>query len=152
MSSLLAPISGQILKYAVDQDHLLLHMQKIVALNEKSRSYRCERLNNLCPNSHIYHIGDLVLSCFSVKFNKTKGVVDKTNFSFNGPWTVTKKLKGVLYDLTHTTPKKVTTKHAMHTSLFTHAIQVVAPLDGVDSLYGQLYSPFNHSAYGPFKS
>jgi hypothetical protein len=123
-------------------------MREIVALNiEETRSYHRERLNELRPDPRRYDIGDLVLARRSVRSNKAKNVVDKTEFAFTGPWSVTKKLKGASYELTHTVTKKTTTKHAMHMSPVPPDMQAFAPLDGVDSRYGQLYRPINSEAY-----
>ena len=91
------------------------------------------------PGSRRYDIGDLVLARLSVKSNKTKNVVDKTKFAYTGPWAVTNKLKGVSYKLTHTLSKKVTSKHAMNTSPVPPDMQAFAPLENVDSRYGQSY-------------
>ena len=72
--------------YAASQCQLLLHSREIVALciNE-TRSYHRERLNALRPDPRRYDIGDLVLARHSVKSNKAKNVVDKTEFAYTGP-------------------------------------------------------------------
>ena len=79
--------------YATSQCRIILHTREIVALciNE-SRSYHCERLNELRPDPRCYKTGDLVLARCSVKSNKVKNVVNKTEFAYNGPCGVKKKL------------------------------------------------------------
>ena len=88
-----------------------------------------------------------MLAPHSVKSSKTKGVVDKTKFPFTEPWEVTKKPKGASHELTHLFSKKVTKKHAMHTSPVPPNMQSFALLDGVNSRHGQLYHSINHDAY-----
>ena len=120
--------------YTTNQGLLLLHMRVIVSLNiKKSLSYHHERLNDLRPDPCVYDIGDLMLARHSVLSNRTKCVVDKTEFTFTGPWTVTKKLKRTPYELTHTTPKKVTKKYTVYTNPVPQVIQGLASFDKVDS-------------------
>ena len=88
-----------------------------------------------------------MLARHSVKSNKAKNVIDKTEFTYTDPWTVTKKLKGVYYKLVHTISKKVTTKHTIHMSPVSPDMQAFAELYGVDSGYGQLYHPINSNVY-----
>ena len=134
--------------YAASQSRLLLHTREIVALCiDASKSYHRKRLNDLRPDPRRYVIGNLVLARRNVKSNKAKNVVDKTEFAYTGPWAVTKKLKDASYRLTHTVSKKVTIKHAIHMSPVPPDMQAFAPLDGVDSRYGQLYRPINSDMY-----
>ena len=69
------------------------------------------------------------------------------NLLILAPGLVTKKLKGASYELTDTISKKTTVKHAMHMSPVPQDMQAFAPLDGVDSRYGQLHQPINSETY-----
>ena len=72
--------------YDTSQGRLLLHTREIVVLCiEESRSYQRKRLNELRPDPCRYAIGNLVLAHRSVKSNRAKNVVDKTEFAYTGP-------------------------------------------------------------------
>ena len=69
-----------------DQGRLLLHIREIIAFCiDKLRSYHREQLNKLRPDPRLYEIDDLVLERRSIKSNKAKNVVDKTEFAYTGP-------------------------------------------------------------------
>ena len=59
--------------YTASQGRLLLYTREIVAVCiGESRSYHCERLNELRPDPRRYEIGNLMLARCSVKSNKAK--------------------------------------------------------------------------------
>ena len=101
----------------------------------------------LRPDPRIYDKEDIVLARRTVKSNKAKNAVDKTEFPFTGPWEVKEKLDGASYKIKHSTSGKVDKRHAMHLSPVPPELIAFSPLDGADTRYGQLWSTISDKAY-----
>ncbi len=77
-----------------------------------------------------------------------RGVVDKLQYAFTGPWRVTAILTGAYYELEHCDHKRKEKKHASDLSPYPVELIPFQPDDGANTRYGQLYKPI--SAH-PFK-
>ena len=134
--------------YAVNQARLLLHSRKIASLPiNETHSYHREKMNEHKPDPLRYEVGNFVLAKRAVKSVKAKNQVDKAQYAYTGPWEVIKKLQGGSYNLKHTTSGKLDKKHTMHLQPVLPELLSFAPLDGVDTRYGQLYRNVNDAAF-----
>jgi hypothetical protein len=78
-----------------------------------------------------------------------RGIVDKLQYAFTGPWRVTTALKGASYGLVHcNNDKRMEKKHASDLSSYPSELIPFEPVDGADTRYGQLYKPISAQ---PFK-
>ena len=85
-------------KFADEQAKLLFNSQEIASFCiEETRTYHRERINELRQDPHVFETGDVVLAKRAVKPKKAKQIVDKTEFTFTGPWYIFRKLKGGSY-------------------------------------------------------
>ncbi len=118
-------------------------------LVEEQRLYHCELVNARCPDPHIYSVGDIVFARRAVRLDAKRGVVDKLQYAFTGPWHVTAALKGASYRLVHcNNDKHMEKKHALDLSLYPAELIPFEPVDGANTQYGQLYKPISAQ---PFK-
>jgi len=83
-----------------------------------------------------------------VKSDAKKGIVDKLQYAFTGPWRVTAILTGASYELAHCDSKQTGKNNASDLSPYLVELIPFQPVDGADTRYGQLYKPI--SAH-PFK-
>ena len=77
-----------------------------------------------------------------------RGIVDKLQYAFTGPWRVTAVLTGASYELEHCDHKRKDKKHASDLSPYPVELILFQPIDGADTCYGQLYKPISAD---PFK-
>ena len=70
-------------------------------LLQEQRAYHRELINARRPNPRVYSIGDIVFAQCAVKSNSAKEQVDKSQYTFTGPWVIKAQLKGALYELEH---------------------------------------------------
>ena len=95
----------------------------------------------------MFEIVDIVLDKRDVKSNKARHIVDKAYFVFTGPCEIIRKLKGRSYDSSHTRSSKMEKNHSMHICPVPQEMIAFAPLDGIDTKYGQIYKNINYEAY-----
>ena len=113
-------------------------------LVDEIRSYHREYINSRRPNPKVYHIGDIVFARRAVKSVKARGLVDKLQFAYTGPWKVAAILDGASYELEHVkTPTRREKKHASDLSPYPVELIAFEPIDGPDSRYGQLHKPIS---------
>ena len=74
-------------------------MAKILV--EETRAYHREFINAQRPDPKRYAVGDKVFARRAVRSVAARGIVDKLQFAYTGPWTVTKALDGASYELKH---------------------------------------------------
>ncbi len=73
-----------------------------------------------------------------------RGIVDKLQYAFTGPWRVTAALKGASYGLVHcNNDKRMEKKHASDLSPYPAELIPFEPVDGADTQYRQLYKPIS---------
>ena len=131
-----------------EQARLLSNSQEIASLCiAEKRAYHCERINELRQYPRVFEIGNIVFTKKAVKSNKAKHIIDKTEFAFTGPWDIFRNLKGGSYELRHTRSGNTDKKHAMHINPVPPEMIAFAPLDGIDTKYGQIYTNINDEAY-----
>ncbi len=94
-------------------------------LVEEHRSYHRELINDRCPDPHVYSIGNIVFARRAVRFDAKRGIVDKLQYSFLGPWWVPAILTGASYELEHCDHKQKEKK--------TH-VRFVPISSGIDSV------------------
>jgi len=117
-------------------------------LVEEQRSYHRELINACCPDPHVYSVGNIIFAQRAVRLDAKRGIVDKLQYAFKGPWRVTAILTGASYELEHCDSKQKEKKHASNFSPYPVELILFQPVDGADTRYGQLYTPiFAH----PFK-
>ena len=75
-------------------------------LVDETRAHQWELINSWRPNPKIYHIGNLVFACLAVKSISARGLVDKLQFAYTGPWKVVAILDGASYKLEHAKSQK----------------------------------------------
>ena len=113
-------------------------------LVNEHRAYHRELINSRRPNPKIYKIGDIVFARRAVRSNASRGIVDKLQFAYTGPWRVTKSLDGASYELEHADMSgRKEKKHASDLSPYPAELVAFQPLDGPDNRYGQLYKPIS---------
>ncbi len=118
-------------------------------LVEEQRSYHCELINAPHPDPHIYSLGNIVFARHAVWSDGKRGIVNKLQYAFTGPWHVTAALKGASYGLVHcNNDKRMEKKHASDLSPYPAELIPFGPVDGADTRYGQLYKPISGQ---PFK-
>jgi hypothetical protein len=118
-------------------------------LVQEHRAYHCELINSRCPDPRTYSTGNIVFACHATQSDAAKGRVDKSTYTFTGPWRITAILKGALYKLEHcSTPYQKEKKHASNLSPYPLDLIPFQPLDGPDTQYGQLHKPITAH---PFK-
>jgi hypothetical protein len=117
-------------------------------LVEEQRSYHRELINARRPDPHVYSVGDIVFARRVVKSDAKKGIVDKLQYAFTGPWRITAILTGASYELAHCDSRRTEKKYASNLSPYPVELIPFQPVDGADTRYGQLYKPI--SAH-PFK-
>ena len=111
------------------------------------RSYHRERINRLRPEPRVFEIGSLVMARQTFQSKKNIGRVDKVEYSFTGPWRVTKKLDGASYEIKQENSNTIGKRHAAHLTPVPPEMQAFLPVDGGDSRYGQIYKPISGKAY-----
>jgi hypothetical protein len=98
-----------------------------------------ELVNSQRCNLRIYHKGDIVFSHRATRYDAKRGLVDKLQYSFTGPWKVVTSLPGGSYELEHClNSKHRNKKHASALSPYPLKLIPFQPLDGADNCYGQL--------------
>jgi len=113
-------------------------------LIEENRASHRELINARRPHPKIYAVGDTVFARRAVRSVASRGLVDKLQFAYTGPWRVTKVLDGASYELQHVRhPTKTDKKHASDLSPYPTELIAFEPLDGADNRYGQLYKPIS---------
>ncbi len=70
-------------------------------LVEEQRSYHREIINACCPNPHVYSVGNIIFARRAVQLDAKRGIVDKLQYAFTGPWRVTAILTVESYELEH---------------------------------------------------
>ena len=134
--------------FAAKQAKLLLHSREIAKLIiQETRELHRERMIARRPDPRQYEVGDKVLCRRTVQSNKAKGIVDKVQYAYNGPWEVVSKLPGASYEIKHVASGRMDKKHAMHLSPMPYELVPFAPVDGVDTRYGQLHKGIDDKAY-----
>ena len=134
--------------YAANQARLLLHSREIASLIiVETQSFHRERMNDLRPDPTQYAIGDKVRAHRSVRSDKAKNRVDKTEFAYTGPWESMRKLDGASYKIKHCRTNRIDKRHAMHLSPLPPELTAFRALDGADSRYGQLYKGITDDEY-----
>ena len=107
--------------------------------------YHQELINACHPYPHVYSVGDIVFVRGAVKSDAKKGIIDKLQYAFTGPWQVTAVLKGASYKLEYCdNNKKIEKKYASDLSPYPAKLIPLQPVDGADTRYGQLYKPISH--------
>ena len=86
------------------------------------------------PNPREYNVGDTVMVRRKIQSKKVKGIVDKVQYAYTGPWEITKKLHGASYEVRHTASGQIDKKHAMHITPMPQELVSFAPLDDVDTM------------------
>ena len=82
----------------------------------------------------MYHIGILVFACRAVKSISARGLVNKLQFAYTGPWKVVAILDGASYELEHAkSPNRKDKKHASNLSPYPSKLIVFKPMDGPDN-------------------
>jgi hypothetical protein len=90
----------------------------------------------------------LVFAWRAVKLISARGLVDKLQFAYTGPWKVVAILDGALYKLEHAKlPNMKEKKHASDLSPYPAKLFVFEPLDGPDNRYGQLHKPISAAKF-----
>ena len=107
-------------------------------LVEEKRSYHRELVNACWPDPHVYSVGDIVFARCAVKSDSKRGIIDKLQYAFTGPWQVTAILKGASYELVHcNNNKKFEKKHASDLSPYPTELiplnQLMVPIQVMDS-------------------
>jgi hypothetical protein len=94
-------------------------------------------------------VGDIVFAQPTVRSDAKRGIVDKLQYAFKGPWRVSAILTGASYELEHCDSKQKEKKHASDLSP-AYLVELIPfrPIDGADTRYGQL---FKHISAHPFK-
>ena len=134
--------------FASEQARLLFNSREILSICiAETRAYHCKRINELRQYPCVFENGDVVLAKRAVKSNKANHIVDKTEFAFTGPWEIVCKMKGGSYELRHTRSVNMEKKHAMNIRPVPPEMIAFAPLDGIDTEYGQIYKNINDEAY-----
>jgi hypothetical protein len=117
-------------------------------LVEEQRSYHRELVNACRPDPHVYSVGNVVFARRAVRSDAKRGIVDKLQYAFTGPWRVSAILTGASYELEHCDSKRKEKKHTSDLSPYPVELIPFQPVDGADTRYGQLFKPI--SAH-PFK-
>ncbi len=118
-------------------------------LVKEQRSYHRELVNARRPDPHIYSFGNIVFARHAVWLDAKRGVINKLQYAFTGPWRVTAALKGASYGLVHWyNDKRMEKKHALDLSPYPAELIPFEPVDGADTWYGQLNKPISAQ---PFK-
>jgi hypothetical protein len=127
--------------------YLAASWQVAKILVEEIRAYHREFINSSRPDPKIYSIGNLVFARRAVKSIRARGLVDKLQFAYTGPWKVVAILDGASYALEHAKfPNKKDKKHASDLSPYPAKLIAFEPMDGPDTHYGQLYKPISSTA------
>ncbi len=77
-----------------------------------------------------------------------RGIVDKLQYAFTGPWRVTAILTGASYELEGCDHKQKEKKHASDLSPYPVELIPFQPVNGANTRYEQLYKPISAN---PFK-
>jgi hypothetical protein len=86
----------------------------------------------------------MVFAQRAAKSISARGLADKLQFAYTGPWRVVQALDGASYELEHAhLPGKKEKKHASDLSPYPIKLIAFQPLDGPDNCYGQLYKPIS---------
>ena len=94
-------------------------------LIEETCVYHREFINARRPNPKVYAVGDAVFARRAVKSVASRGLVDKLQFAYTGPWRVTQVLNGASYELQHV--RHPTNKDKKHASdLSPYPIELIA--------------------------
>ena len=76
----------------------------------------------------------------AVSSDSKRGIVDKLQYAFTGPWQVTAVLKGASYELAHCdNNKRIEKKHSSDLSPYLAKLIPFQPVDGDYTRYGQFY-------------
>jgi hypothetical protein len=79
---------------------------------------------------------------------RARGLVDKLQFTYTGPWKVVAILDGLLYEMEHTKfPNRKDKKHASNLSPYPAELIAFKPMDGPDNRYGQLHKPISATKF-----
>ena len=81
-------------------------------LVEEQQSYHQELINARRPDPHVYSIGNIVFARRAVRLDAKRGIADKLQYAFTGPWRVTAILTGASYELEHCNHNRKEKKHA----------------------------------------
>ena len=114
----------------------------------EQRAYHRELINSRRPNPRIYNAGDIVFARRAVRSDASRGIVDKLQFAYTGPWRVIRSLDGASYELEHADkPGRKEKKHASDLSPYPTELIAFQPLDGPDNRFGQLYKPISKVSF-----
>jgi hypothetical protein len=73
-----------------------------------------------------------------------RGIVNKLQYAFTGPWLVTANLKDAFHEIVHCdNAKKTEKKHASDLSPYPAKLIPFQLVDGADTHYGKLYKPIS---------
>ena len=79
---------------------------------------------------------------------RARGLVDKLQFAYTGPWKVGAILDGASYELEHTkSPNRKVKTHASDLSPYPAKLIAFGPMDGPDNCYGQLHKPISDTTF-----
>jgi hypothetical protein len=106
---------------------------------EGHQCWHHELVNSQRRDPHVYREGDIVFSRRATRSNAARGLVDKLQYSFTGPWKVITSLPGGPYELEHCLiPRLRDKKHALALSPYPLELIPFQPINGADNRYGQL--------------
>ena len=117
-------------------------------LLQEQRSRHREYINSRRPDPKVYNIDDVVFARREVRSNAKKGIVDKLQMAYTGPWRITAKLQGASYEIEFVNnPSRKDKKHASDLSPYPIELIPFQQLDGPDNRYGQLYKTITPHAF-----
>jgi hypothetical protein len=134
--------------YAKTLAELLACCQDVAkVLIDEHRAWHREYRNSQLPDPKIFQIGDHVFARRSVKSDKKKGRVGKTQYAHTGPWEVIEKLAGGSYKLQHCKSKQQNKKHASDLSPCPRDLVPFTPIHGADNTFGQINKQIQQKSY-----
>jgi hypothetical protein len=140
---------GAVLSYSCKLASCLAACRQVASiLVEKHRCWHRELINSQQRDPRIYHEGDIVFIRHITCSDAKRGLVDKLQYSFTGPWRIVASLPGGSYELEHVLHQKHRgKKHAL--ALLPYPLEMIPfqPLDGADNCYSQLHKIIRPSSF-----
>ncbi len=146
----LMSVPGTVLSYSCKLATCLADCRQVASiLVEEYRCWHRKLINSQQRDPRIYHKGNIVFAHSATCSDAKRGLVDKLQYSFTGPWQIVASLPGGSYELEHVLhQKRRDKKHASALSPYLLKMIPFQPLDSADNSYSQLHKIIGPS---PFK-
>jgi hypothetical protein len=133
--------STTINSYFRDLSERLAACRKIaMPLVTKHHPWHRQLINSCQYNPRVYDSNDIVLACYAIWSDASKGCVGKLEFSFTGPWRVIGSADSGFYNIAHCHhPTWHMKKHTADLTPYPAELIPFEPVNGPNTQYSKLY-------------